>query len=171
MPTTATTKLSKNMQSTCRSTCLRPNGQKPHSRKFELPSSPSPTRSGKRLASTSLQYRNAKSSDRSFRCQCGQLRLWKKLPGVASADHTTRTRCRADASRKFYAMAGTRKTPHRQFCEAGRPARSAACDRPHPRPGSPPRQPDLPLADQGIIGRMTAVHHKKKRREKLRGES
>jgi hypothetical protein len=74
---------------------LRPNGQKPHPRKFELPSSPSPTRSGKRLASTSLQYRNAKSSDRPFRCQCGQLRLWKKLPGVVPVDHTTRTRRRA----------------------------------------------------------------------------
>ena len=32
----------------------RPNGQKPHSRLCELPSSPSSTRSGKRLASTSL---------------------------------------------------------------------------------------------------------------------
>lgn len=83
---------------------LRPNGQKPHSYAFELPSSPSPTRSGKRLASTSLQRRNTKSNDRPFRCQCGQLGSRKEFsasprlaprPANAAASCERRILCHA----------------------------------------------------------------------------
>ena len=68
-------------------------------------------------------------------------------------------------------MTGTRKTPHRQFCEAGRHARQPPRDRPQPRIWfADPVNPTCSLTDQGIIGRMTAVHHQKKRRERERGK-